>query len=149
MVFEMCCGMHFTLIGMLRGKYVPEECRSSVMNLFRVPLNVLVVLVLIFVDRFDSHTVFLICSLWLAAAAGAAYKLSITPAHSIQQVDHDVSTKGFVFLFTSFAYNSYNFSFFLSEAVLSLRTTKTFANDRAIRKFLLVLLDSVCSGEHS
>jgi len=46
------------------------------MNLFRVPLNVLVVLILIFVERFANHTVFLICTFWLAAGAGAAYKLS-------------------------------------------------------------------------
>jgi len=80
MIFECCCGIHFTLIGMLRGKYIPEECRSSVMNLFRVPLNLLVVLILIFVERFENHTVFLICTFWLAAGAYAAHRLSLSAA---------------------------------------------------------------------
>jgi chromate transport protein ChrA len=75
MVFEMMCGLHFTLIGMLRGKYIPEECRSAVMNLFRVPLNVLVVFVLIFIERFNNHTVFLICAFWLGVATLAGYRL--------------------------------------------------------------------------
>jgi len=75
MVFELMCGLHFTLIGMLRGKYIPEECRSAVMNLFRVPLNVLVVLVLIFIESFNNHTVFAICGVWLAAGLVASYRL--------------------------------------------------------------------------
>jgi len=87
MIFEVCCGVHFTLIGMLRGKYIPEENRSSVMNLFRVPLNLMVVLILIFVERFENHTVFLICSFWLAIGVAAAYKLSTTPAPAASHVE--------------------------------------------------------------
>jgi len=75
MVFETMCGLHFTTIGMLRGKYIPEDCRAAVMNLFRVPLNLLVVLVLIFIERFDNHTVFVICGFWLTVAVFAAYRL--------------------------------------------------------------------------
>jgi len=88
MIFECCCGIHFTLIGMLRGKYIPEECRSSVMNLFRVPLNLLVVLILIFVDRFENHTVFLICTFWLALGAFAAHRLanSVNPGPSASDI---------------------------------------------------------------
>ena len=47
MLFEMCCGCYFPCMGTLRGKFIAEETRSAVMNFFRVPLNLLVVVVLI------------------------------------------------------------------------------------------------------
>eukprot|EP00934_Nitzschia_sp_Nitz4_P005792 Nitzschia sp. Nitz4//scaffold48_size128905//24678//26513//NITZ4_003583-RA/size128905-augustus-gene-0.19-mRNA-1//-1//CDS//3329552931//5782//frame0 len=41
--FEVAVGMYFPSIGTLRGKYVPDRSRSVIMNLFGIPLNVLVV----------------------------------------------------------------------------------------------------------
>ena len=41
--FEACVGMYFPSIGTLRSKYVPDSHRSVIMNLFGIPLNVLVV----------------------------------------------------------------------------------------------------------
>jgi len=67
-VFEMMCGMYFPCLGTLRGRYIPEASRSAIMNLFRVPLNLLVVLVLLKVSMFANGTVFLICSCWLGIA---------------------------------------------------------------------------------
>jgi hypothetical protein len=46
-VFEVCCGMFWPSLGVMRGKYVPEDVRATVMNFFRIPLNLIVVLVLI------------------------------------------------------------------------------------------------------
>ena len=46
-VFELCCGIYFPLIGTLRSKIVPEQTRASVMNIFRIPLNLMVVLILV------------------------------------------------------------------------------------------------------
>jgi len=67
-IFEMMCGMYFPCLGTLRGRYIPEASRSAIMNLFRVPLNLLVVLVLLKVSMFANSTVFLICSCWLGIA---------------------------------------------------------------------------------
>ena len=50
--FELICGMHWPLSGTLRSKYIPEESRSAVMNLMRVPLNLIVVVVLFKVYNF-------------------------------------------------------------------------------------------------
>jgi MFS transporter, MFS domain-containing protein family, molybdate-anion transporter len=47
MVFEACVGLYFPSIGTLRSQYIPEANRSTIMNLFRVPLNFLVVVVLL------------------------------------------------------------------------------------------------------
>jgi MFS family permease len=41
--FEMCVGMYFPSIGTLRSKYIPDSHRSVIMNIFGVPLNLIVV----------------------------------------------------------------------------------------------------------
>lgn len=66
--FEMMCGMYFPCMGTLRGKYVPEASRAAIMNIFRVPLNLLVVLVLWKVKFLANGTVFFICTGWLLLA---------------------------------------------------------------------------------
>jgi len=82
MAFEVCCGIHFVCIGTLRGRYIPEESRAGVMNLFRVPLNVLVVAVLVWIERFSNEKIMLMCASWLAIAAFCQFilaKLSAKP----------------------------------------------------------------------
>ena len=49
--FEGCVGMYFPSIGTLRSKYVPDGQRSVIMNLFGIPLNVLVVSVFLSIKR--------------------------------------------------------------------------------------------------
>jgi len=75
MVFEICCGLHFTCTGTLRSKYIKEEVRSTVMNLFRLPLNILVCVVLLTIKSLSNQTVFLVCSIWLSTATVGQYVL--------------------------------------------------------------------------
>jgi MFS transporter, MFS domain-containing protein family, molybdate-anion transporter len=49
--FEACVGMYFPSIGTLRSRYVPDSHRSVIMNLFGIPLNVLVVSVFLSIQR--------------------------------------------------------------------------------------------------
>ena len=42
-LFEACVGMYFPSIGTLRSKYVPDSHRSVIMNIFGIPLNLIVV----------------------------------------------------------------------------------------------------------
>lgn len=44
-LFEICVGMYFPSIGTLRSKYLPDSHRSVIMNLFGIPLNLIVVTV--------------------------------------------------------------------------------------------------------
>jgi len=67
-LFELCCGLYWPCFGSLRGHYIPERSRSATMNLFRVPLNLLVVFVLIEISKFSPQTPFAIISGWLALA---------------------------------------------------------------------------------
>ena len=45
-VFEGCCGIYFPSISSLRGTLIPEHIRASLMSLFRVGLNIIVIVVL-------------------------------------------------------------------------------------------------------
>jgi hypothetical protein len=49
--FEACVGMYFPSIGTLRSKYIPDSHRSVIMNLFGIPLNVLVVSVFLSISK--------------------------------------------------------------------------------------------------
>jgi MFS transporter, MFS domain-containing protein family, molybdate-anion transporter len=49
--FEACVGMYFPSIGKLRSRFVPDSHRSVIMNLFGIPLNVLVVSVYLSIKR--------------------------------------------------------------------------------------------------
>jgi len=42
-LFEVCVGLYFPSIGLLRSKHLPDEHRSVMMNLFGLPLNLIVV----------------------------------------------------------------------------------------------------------
>lgn len=46
-VFEGMCGIYFPSVGTMRGKFIPEEVRATVMNFFRIGLNFIVVMVLL------------------------------------------------------------------------------------------------------
>ena len=75
-VFECCVGVYFPTIGGIRGKYVPDSVRATVMNIFRIPLNVVVVCVLYYIDTLGMHKVFVLASGLLVVASVAAWKLS-------------------------------------------------------------------------
>jgi hypothetical protein len=45
-VFEACVGIFWPSIMKMRSQYIPEESRSTIMNFFRIPLNIFVCVVL-------------------------------------------------------------------------------------------------------
>jgi hypothetical protein len=46
LVFEACVGIFWPSIMKMRSQYIPEESRSTIMNFFRIPLNIFVCIVL-------------------------------------------------------------------------------------------------------
>ncbi|GKY93926.1 hypothetical protein MPSEU_000359500 [Mayamaea pseudoterrestris] len=68
-VFEACVGMYFPSIGTLRSKYIPDSHRSVIMNLFGIPLNVLVVGVFLSIDKLGLGGALSISSGALAVAS--------------------------------------------------------------------------------
>jgi len=65
-LFETCCGMFFPTLGCIKSQIIPEEVRSSVMNLFRVPMNAIVVIVLLKISSFSQEAQFIICAILCA-----------------------------------------------------------------------------------
>lgn len=45
-IFESCVGIFWPSIMKMRSQYIPEESRSTIMNFFRIPLNIFVCVVL-------------------------------------------------------------------------------------------------------
>jgi hypothetical protein len=62
--FEACVGFYFPSIGTLRSKYLPDEHRSITMNLFAVPLNLIVVAVYLQIARLGTTG-----ALWCSASS--------------------------------------------------------------------------------
>ena len=69
-VFEICCGVFWPTAGTLRAKYVPEDVRSTISNIFRVPLNLIVLFSLTFLIGKSQQTVFLFAAALLFVAVG-------------------------------------------------------------------------------
>lgn len=74
-IFEATCGIYWPMIGTLRSKWVPEEIRATAMNLFRVPLNIIVVVLLTKVDAWKTESLFFICTMFLAVATFLSWRL--------------------------------------------------------------------------
>merc|ERR1712190_323683 len=47
MLFEFCVGVYFPSVGVLKSEVVPEQVRSTMYNIYRVPLNGVVVCLLL------------------------------------------------------------------------------------------------------
>jgi len=73
LVFEFCVGIFWPAMGVLRGKYVPESTRTTIMNIFRVPLNIIVILLL--VQDLSLPLVFSCCVLFLTACCAVQHCL--------------------------------------------------------------------------
>ena len=54
LAFEFCVGCYFPLIGTLRSKYLPDAYRGVIMNLFGIPLNLIVVAVFLSIGKLGT-----------------------------------------------------------------------------------------------
>ncbi|CAO2821346.1 unnamed protein product [Amaranthus hypochondriacus] len=67
-VFEACVGIFWPSIMKMRSQYIPEEARSTIMNFFRIPLNIFVCVVLYNVNAYPITVMFGMCSIFLCVA---------------------------------------------------------------------------------
>mmetsp|Transcript_61311 Transcript_61311/g.169977 ORF Transcript_61311/g.169977 Transcript_61311/m.169977 type:complete len:447 (-) Transcript_61311:136-1476(-) len=70
LVFETCVGIFQPCGGVLRSKVIPDEMQGSVMNMFRIPLNTLVVVGTLLTDYYPARFVFGIITCWMLIGAG-------------------------------------------------------------------------------
>lgn len=66
LLFELCVGVYFPMIGTLKSSVVPEGCRSTIYNLYRLPLNLIVVSALLM--KIESGTAFVLTSFMMFVA---------------------------------------------------------------------------------
>ncbi|PNW73975.1 hypothetical protein CHLRE_13g580150v5 [Chlamydomonas reinhardtii] len=59
--FEACIGVFWPSMMALRAHYVPEELRATIINIFRIPLNLFVCVVLYKVSLFPLSVMFGVC----------------------------------------------------------------------------------------
>ncbi|CAK8690985.1 molybdate-anion transporter-like [Clavelina lepadiformis] len=72
-VFEVCVGIFWPSLGTMRSIYVPESVRSTVMNYFRIPLNLIVIVILL--QDLSLKTIFSCCVIFLLLATVAQHML--------------------------------------------------------------------------
>ncbi|KAH9724283.1 Major facilitator superfamily domain-containing protein 5 [Citrus sinensis] len=75
--FEACVGIFWPSIMKMRSQYIPEEARSTIMNFFRIPLNIFVCVVLYNVDAFPITVMFGMCSIFLLVASVLQRRLMV------------------------------------------------------------------------
>lgn len=72
--FEAAVGMYFPCMGYLKGRLVDDGVRAQVYGMLRVPLNVFVVVSLLFTGDGDAFgRVFMVCSTLLISACGVVW----------------------------------------------------------------------------
>lgn len=74
---EACVGIFWPSIMKMRSQYIPEEARSTIMNLFRIPLNIFVCIVLYNVNVFPIIVMFGMCSIFLFVASLSQKRLKV------------------------------------------------------------------------
>ncbi|KAG1650595.1 hypothetical protein FOA52_009516, partial [Chlamydomonas sp. UWO 241] len=67
-VFEVVVGLFWPSMMTMRAHYVPEDLRSTILNCFRIPLNLFVCIILYNVHLFPLSAMFGLCSLFLCLA---------------------------------------------------------------------------------
>jgi len=83
LVFEACVGLYFPMIGTLKGDIVPEDMRSTIYNIYRLPLNIIVLMPLML--NFSISTTFAVTTSILAVAVASAFFLKSLPMKSRDQ----------------------------------------------------------------
>eukprot|EP00565_Helicotheca_tamesis_P009180 CAMPEP_0185729922 /NCGR_PEP_ID=MMETSP1171-20130828/7757_1 /TAXON_ID=374046 /ORGANISM="Helicotheca tamensis, Strain CCMP826" /LENGTH=491 /DNA_ID=CAMNT_0028398865 /DNA_START=29 /DNA_END=1504 /DNA_ORIENTATION=+ len=76
-VVEMCVGLFMPVAGTLRSKYVPDALQGAILNIFRLPLNAVVVGGTYATDVMEpAHVFFLVSGCFLSAALLQATMIS-------------------------------------------------------------------------
>merc|ERR1719272_1760269 len=74
LIFEFCCGLYFPSIGVLKSEVVPENVRTTMYNIYRIPLNAVVVVLLL--SNISMIQCFIFCAVLLTAALVATMFVS-------------------------------------------------------------------------
>lgn len=79
LLYEFCIGAYYPAMGTVKGTIVPEDQRAAIYNVFRLPLNLLVLLYL--VGDFDTAASFFAIAIMLFVAAYLQQRLVSGAVH--------------------------------------------------------------------
>lgn len=92
LIFEFCVGVYFPSVGVLKSEIVPEQVRGTVYNLYRVPLNGIVVALLL--SNISMATCFkLNAFLLLLALTSVLFIIFATSGTVAKAKDSEMGTK--------------------------------------------------------
>lgn len=91
-VFETCVGVFWPSMMKLRSDYVPEELRATIINIFRIPLNLFVCIVLGNVEAFPLAGMFGLCVAFMVVSLVSQVQLDRLSTG--KQFYHKVSSDG-------------------------------------------------------
>eukprot|EP00878_Enallax_costatus_P024001 GHUV01025585.1.p1 GENE.GHUV01025585.1~~GHUV01025585.1.p1 ORF type:complete len:450 (+),score=83.20 GHUV01025585.1:329-1678(+) len=74
-VFEVCVGIFWPSMMTMRATYVPEELRATIINMFRIPLNAFVCVVLANVEAVPMWCMFGLCVAFLGISFACQLRL--------------------------------------------------------------------------
>ena len=80
LAFEMAVGFYFPSIGTLRSKYVPDAHKGSILNVFRIPLNLIVISTFLSINRLGVSGALALAAAILGVACAAQMALVLLPA---------------------------------------------------------------------
>jgi len=69
LLLETCVGAFFGSMATMRSRYLPDSLQTTIMNIFRVPLNVLVVTGTRLSDHLSHSAIFTVITAWFLIAA--------------------------------------------------------------------------------
>lgn len=91
LLFEACVGMYWPAIGTLKSMVVPENTRATIYNLYRVPLNAIVLGVLL--NHISTSTALSACAVMLLVAFALqqklVHKIAARKGRAISELDED------------------------------------------------------------
>jgi len=85
LLIEFCVGLSSPIAGMLRSKYVPDAYQGAIMNIFRLPLNAVVVSGTYATDVYEPFQVFGVVSGLFFAAAVIQMSLAIGKTKEVKK----------------------------------------------------------------
>lgn len=91
-LFEVCCGIFWPTAGSLRERFIPNDHRATISNIFRVPLNLIVMLSLSLLIQRPKEVVFTFAAILLFVAVLAQYTITKMPAPSANGVNDPSSS---------------------------------------------------------
>lgn len=79
MVVECCVGLFMPVAGTLRSKYVPDALQGGILNIFRLPLNAVVVSGTYATDVMEPASVFKLVSICFFSAGALQMTMMLRP----------------------------------------------------------------------